>query len=445
MTAEGPVLVLTVGGSPQPLKSAIRTAEPCFVAFVCSDASGRRADGSPSPSSVPEAHAIAAELGLEPTEFEVHEVPPDDPDVAGPLAAAIVDALCRRFPAARLRLDYTGGTKTMSAALMLAGIREPGARVELQIMKGAREDLNHVTDGTERPVRLAVDALLAARTLDVADRFWQRFGYAEAEALLAGPAEDLEHAETVPLALRQRLRRAHALSHLFAAWDRFDHPTALHVAGAWGEGPPLDAARLRTLRSLATERRATPLLVLDLWRNAERRAARGQFEDAVARCYRATEATAQWLLHEHVGIETGDVDLAKVPADLHRRIVKHGSPKGKLQIPLTAAWDLLSGWAERADAPAAFRHVKAVLRQPVPALRMRPARLAMDDRKEGWTARRNASILAHGFDPVGPDEWRQVESWMRHVLIDGIFPGAGLAPATLLPQLPDRALWTSSP
>ena len=41
---------------------------------------------------------------------------------------------------------------------------------------------------------------------------------------------------------------------------------------------------------------------LDLWRNAERRAVQGRYDDAVARCYRMVEWTAQWLLRTRCNV-----------------------------------------------------------------------------------------------------------------------------------------------
>lgn len=428
MSAGDVVLVLTVGGSPQPLRTAIRALGPRFVGFVCSD--GR--DGRPS--SIGEAEALAAEFALGDDTFAVLTVSPDDPDDAGPRCRAFVEDLRRRFPDARLRLDYTGGTKTMSAALMLAGIREPEAKVELQLVTGERADLRQVADGTERATRIEVDALLAERTLETAARFWARFGYGEAELLLEPAATDLAHAESVPADLRARLVRAHRRSALFAAWDRFDHVTARGLAADLEV--PLAPAHRTALDGLAEHHEPSALLVVDLWRNACRRAARGQYEDAVARCYRAAEATAQWLLREHAGVETGDVDLAKVPEPLHQRVNKHRGRRNLVQLPLTGAWDLLSGWGDRRDAPDAFRATKQVLGRRMPALAMKTPRHTLDDPKDGWTLRRNRSILAHGFEAVGPADWEAVRIWLQAVIVEGVLPALDLDPDAILPQLP---------
>jgi len=422
MSAGEVVLLLTVGGSPQPLRTAIRALGPRFVGFVCSD------------GSLGEAETLAAEFALGDDAFAMLTVAADDPDDAGPRCRAFVEDLRRRFPDARLRLDYTGGTKTMSAALMLAGIREPEAKVELQLTTGERADLRQVTDGTERATRIEVDALLAERTLETAGRFWHGFGYSEAEALLERPATDLAHAESVPAALRARLIRAHRRSALFAAWDRFDHATARRLAAELDA--PLAPAHDRALDVLARRQEPSALLVVDLWRNACRRAARGQYEDAVARCYRAAEATAQWLLREHAGVDTGNVDPQKLPGPLHERLRRQRGRHDRYKLTLGTAWDLLGGWVDQRDAPPAFRKAKGVLGRRVPALGMRTARQALDDPRSGWTARRNRSILGHGFEPVTRRDWEAVSVWMQEVIVGGILPTLGFEPDEIEPQLP---------
>ena len=71
---------------------------------------------------------------------------------------------------------------------------------------------------------------------------------------------------------------------------------------------------LAALKRLTTEDETQePARLFDLWRNAERRAAQGRYDDAVARVYRLLEWSAQWLLRSRCGIDTGDVSPERVP------------------------------------------------------------------------------------------------------------------------------------
>ncbi|MEK0085287.1 TIGR02710 family CRISPR-associated CARF protein [Benzoatithermus flavus] len=401
------VLACTVGGSGAPIRSSIRAARPAFVLFLCSEEGGPDGRGSR-----PEAEAIAAELALAPDAFAIETLPADDPDSAGVRCKELIAGLRRRFPGARIVCDYTGGTKSMSAALMLAGIAEPKARVELRLMRGERRSLDRVRDGTERPQRIDVSALLADRLLERADLAWRSFGYAEAEQLLAEPAQDLADAEAVPERLRLRLMAAYRLSGLFAAWDRFDHAAALEMLAALPPGARRALAAYEpALRQLADQARRAPLVLLDLWHNAERRAARGQYDDAVARCYRAVEWTAQWVLETDAGILTKDVDLAKLPAGIRDRYADQRRKGQRIEIGLTRAWDLVSDLSRHCPGLALVASAATLMRKKFEGSSVRDRLDGSQQR--GWIAARNFSILAHGFTPIGADGWERIGGWME--------------------------------
>src|SRR5271155_4569390 len=146
------VLVCTVGGSHQPILTALEARRWDRVIFVCS---AQTADSRSSAGMVTEAVEIAAsearpaqrldpipvQAGLEAGRWELVEVPPDEPDRA---FSALVDQLRPLvLGGARLVADYTGGTKSMSAALFLAAL-DVGA--ELQLVSGRRTDLVRVDD-----------------------------------------------------------------------------------------------------------------------------------------------------------------------------------------------------------------------------------------------------------------------------------------------------------
>jgi len=403
--AEKTILLCTVGGSPRPIETAIRTLGPDRVVFLVSQEGGPDGRGSR-----PEAERIARELGLAPDRFLIEAIPADDPDAAGVRCVELLRRERGRFKAARILCDYTGGTKTMSAALMLAAIGEPDSRVELQFMRGERRDLHKVADGTERPVRLAVDALLAERALERAELLWRNYGYAEAEAVLRPHHDALQVVESASEALRQRVARACHASAMLAAWDRFDYRRALALFNDHGLGRGWkEVARLREpLQRLAHPDRRLPLALLDLWRNARRRAARGQYDDAVARAYRLLEATVQHLLAREAGIETSAVDLERLPEGLRGKWERELAPKR--QAGLVKAWMLFLDL--RPDHPVS-RAVSTPFdgRNPLDLL-------------QAWIRRRNDSLLAHGFEPVGEAGWREAELWIERYWCGKIWPAS---------------------
>lgn len=414
------VLLCTVGGSPQPIETAIRTLQPSRVVFLVSSEGGRDNLGSR-----PEAERIATDLELSPGSYAIEPIAADDPEAAGLRCAELVRRERKAKPSARLVCDYTGGTKTMSAALLTAAIAEPQTGIVLQFMRGERRDLHKVAAGTERPVQLAVDALLAERALAMADRFWGSYAYAEAEALLQPHWEVANSRDDFPEGLQQRLTLARAASAMLAAWDRFEHARALslynhHKLAKAGK----ELARLRQpLQRLASSEpeKRMPLLLLDLWHNAERRAARGQYDDAVARCYRLVEATVQHLLGG-LGIETSAVDLARLPEAVRDKWARELG--AKRQAGLVKAWTLFS--EIRPEHPASR------------ALSDRFAGRRAVEELQLWIEQRNLSLLAHGFAPVGETGWERTAAWMRQVWCGQIWRSiAGeLRDEFDLPQLP---------
>jgi CRISPR-associated protein (TIGR02710 family) len=414
-----PILVCTVGGSPEPVLSAIRHTGAGRVVFLCSAEGGRDGRGSQTMLDGPD--GIPARAGLAEGAWEQRIIAADDPDRAFVECHAVLTELRRRHPRAELRCDYTGGTKSMSAALILARIAAPGEGVKLQVMTGERQDLKQVTDGTEQPLTLAVDTALAERALARAAALWSSHGYAEAAAVLQPFVIDLEHAESVPRPFRERLAQVYRVSEMLAAWDRFEHARALHLlkthrlGRGWSE-----VERLRApLDLLADPARRMPLLLLDLCHNALRRAARGQFDDAVARCYRLVEATAQHLL-KACDVDTAAVDLARLPETLREKWGRKLGPKR--EAGLLNAWHLLH---DLDPERAATRHLwqECQGRKPI-------------DRLQSWIEHRNFSLLAHGFEPVGEKGWDEVRSWLDRYWIGAIWPS--LAADLDLPQLPDR-------
>ena len=158
-----------------------------------------------------------------------------------------------------------------------------------------------------------------------------------------------------------------------------------------------------------------PARLFDLWRNAERRATQGRYDDAAARVYRLLEWSAQWLLRSRCGIDTGDVPPDRVPPGM----ALAPGDKGRIQVGLMAAWELLAHHQPDSPAGAFFRAERNAL---------------LD-----WLRMRNQSILAHGFQAVADSDWRKTMDWVNARLLPMLLQEtAGLRIRELPPQLPDR-------
>jgi len=298
----------------------------------------------------------------------------------------------------------------MSCALVLAAL-EVGT-IELQLVSGARPDLVRVQDGSERAAEVSVEGIRLRRAMESPLSGWDRFAYDEA-------AEGLQR---LPMPrdrrLRPRLTRARQLSEAFAAWDRFEHQQARSLLLTYTKVVAEDLGdHLRALGGLTSgPEQREPLLLFDLWRNAERRARQGRHDDAVARVYRLLEGTAQWLLRRECDIETADVPRDRLPAGFD------ASPgrDGRIQVGLWSAWKLVAALTQGAAADFFTPHNTALL---------------------GHLQVRNQSLLAHGFEPIPSRQWESLSRWCEESFLPVLAEEAERARVRPPPQLPDRYLW----
>lgn len=420
------ILICTVGGSHVPIVTAIKELGPDYVCFVCSTtdpgtsrpgsstqikAAGNCIKAQPGDDK-PSLPNIPKQAGLRDEQFEILEIPADDLDPGYQALTAKIEQHREPHPAARLVADYTGGTKTMTSALVTAALEYP--EVELQLMTGNRDNLVAVrTEPWVTPTSVAATRLDRAMRRSLSG--WERYAYDEVAAGLKAlpPPSDGP--------LRSRLNRAYDLSTAFAAWDRFDHAGALKMLEGYSALPGI-GSRIATLKHLCREEpKKEPARLFDLWHNAGRRAAQGRYDDAVARVYRLLEWTAQWLLRTHCGIDSADVQKDKIPEHINLACNRDG----KYQAGLYAGWQLLVH--HRPDAPATeFFETQ---------------RSALLDRLE----LRNRSILAHGYRPIGEADWKNMQTWLESSFLPVWCKEAKAKPTNMgIPdQLPVQYTWNN--
>lgn len=401
-------LFVTVGGSPQPIVTAIRQHRPARVVFVCSEddpVSGRPGSstqvvgtgkvctsGRDAPPDLPN---IPTQLGLAPDAFELVTVPADDPVTAAERLAEPI-----RVAAARgaVVADYTGGTKSMSAALFLAALQQPG--VDVSLVGGPRLDLVRVADGTESVRRVEAGGARRRWRLLEAERAWARHAYQEAVYLLEAEQSD-----------DAALQRLLLLSRGLAAWDAFDHARAYGLLRPFAATlPPGLMAALARLRDHAADRarEAEALRIWDLRLMADRRAVAGRFDTGVLVLYRALEWIAQWALRFDHGVSTDDV-----PAEVLGGLGFAGHD-GRRKLGLHEAWRAV-----------------ARLGGPLAETAARTERARLD-----FLKRRNESLYAHGRTPVRHADFDAARDWLDREVMPAFIEHAfrGCAP---FPQLPD--------
>jgi len=414
-------MIVSVGGTPQALIPSLREYKPAFVCFFTSQQ---------SVDKVPE---IKQNLDFC---FEDYKVVLDDVnDLLHCYEKAL--ACCdfferKRVPPEEVLVDYTGGTKVMSAALALLAVSKG---FSLSYVGGAERDkggLGQVIDGKEQVFAQANPwEVMAIDEIKRVVLLFNKFQFEAAEKALEDAInkvrkEDLKH-------YFESLRK---LCQGYFLWDRFAHKKAMaplkegleelrrYAAISGDKGASSLAAKveenLQFLKEFSANSKdfsqPSRWHLLDLLANAKRRSEEGKYDDAVARLYRSLELLAQLKLREKYGIDTGNVDLSRlqqrlktseIVGKLRRNHLDRSD--GKIKLGLKAAYNLLYELGD--ELGKQYDTCKDIA---------------------GVLAARNASILAHGFTPVTKDTFGKLWELVLQ------FGGVDIAELPSFAKLPPR-------
>ncbi len=411
------ILFCTVGGSHQPIVTAIEQIQPDFVYFLCTTGapagSDRQITGSgmvikaqymDSKATLPN---IPAQVGLQAEQFAVVVIDPDHLDRSFNVILNSMHAAEARFPGGTLIADYTGGTKGMTVALVMAALEK---NTQLHLVTGARADLIKVTDGTQLGMPVEYESIRLRREMTAQLSLWQQYAFGQAQIGLCTIRRPSQNE------LQRQLLQAHTISGAFDCWDRFDHLRAQQLLASYRPVAGKHYARYYMALDVLTGATAKkePALIYDLWLNALRRAAQGRYDDAVLRVYRVLEWVAQWGLKHHCQVDAGNLPEDFIPDT----VTIYKNHKGIYQAPSYLAWQLLAAKSSGALARFFQQYARDLL---------------------GKLNLRNSSILAHGFEPIDRTTWVALEQWMTaHFWPYFQEEAQNIGLKKLPPQLPDR-------
>lgn len=416
------VLFVTVGGSYQPIVTAIRTLEPDRVIFVCSDGSkGSQSQviGEGTPCEVRRGNEVVERLPNIPKQVGLGErfqpdrdliliQEPDDLSECYLKTSSGIQSVQRDLPNAQMMADYTGGTKSMSVGLAMAAL---DYRVTLYVTAGNRTNIIKIDQG-ELTGQAIVAPLVAQRTIEqFLPIVLQQYNYPAAIAELKGLLSSM----ALPSETKRRVQDLYARCSGLDAWDRFEHREALELLQPQMKRPEIQPLCLFLKRvissrglididkkfdtSAGTEGHGYEI-VQDLLLNAERRATQQRYDDAVGRLYRALELLAQIRLLTSYGIKTGDVDLQKLPESLQAEYEQKRSPvKGKIQLALRSSYELLSQLPEEPLGKIYHENANKIIN-------------ALETR--------NNSLFAHGFQPITASDYQKFTEVVVHFIQSGI-------------------------
>lgn len=405
-------LLLSVGGSAAPALHALGVHQPSHVAYFCSAGTRSTAEGI-------HRQYVAVTLSG-PTPVADYLESPSHEEL-GPCYAVLRRWLPqwlseRGLSPDAVTVDYTGGTKTLSAALVLAA--SEGLQ-HFSYVGGSRRDAGGtgvVVQGSER-IHLQSNPWreLAVRELEQARILWDLQQYRAAATLLQRTRrqvpDDSRHAfgriSDLALALDDRL--ALQLSAAADRLSRLARKLANHPPPP--ESPAVAAhARLQCFCERAAVRlsaaealngpAADPSAQLrELLDNALLTARLGRRDDAAARLYRALELFGQ---NELARMTTGAFVLGRLQA-------ASSLPSAAAGFPAFTGTDG-EATARRGIALEQVYRLLAYLHHPA-GLRAVAEFDGAGSATSPWrqaTLQRNQSILAHGLQPVSESGFRSL-------------------------------------
>jgi CRISPR-associated protein (TIGR02710 family) len=408
-----PALLLTVGTGDVanleqtllvPIRKSIQQGEWAKVILI--------------PSALTEAYARSVRESSQGLPIEIRPLPREglENDVDGCYAnldELIAQLRAEGFEPHELVVDFTRGTKAMSAALVLAAVRHDLPR--LRYIQGERDRRGMVIPGTEVVSEVQTTLATGRKQLDVSFRFFRGGNFAAALNLL--PEAASPSAPLLPPELLEIAHRARPMLQFYAHWDRLDYKEACKIdlaspppASEWTPLAPTPQMKEwvkhlaepfskgddpASYRGKGSQLR---LLAADLLANGERRIRDGQFEDAVVRAYRVLELVGQIRLYDR------GLDSARLPPNDPEVIALQA------KLEKTKAQDRF-GRNRDGTLSAARLLVARLLKDKHDPLARRLIATGETDLLKG----RNKSLLIHGFEASGPADRRPLKDLFREL------------------------------
>jgi len=401
-------LLISVGGSLEPVKFSLLISTPDYVWYFCSS------------QTLLSAQELHQELGLQ---AQADYIVCTDHESLG----SCYEILRSRIPGLlslhglktdQVSVDYTCGTKTMSAALVLAATELFSHFLYVGGGERSEKGRGTVLPGHERRLEQPNPwEQLAVREIDLAANFWnnQQFGpcshvlreIKSKVPMARRPWFDLVITLADALKARQTLAlgdAAHLMSKVVKRLERIsnlerDTPKARLLNFARSACHQFEAAMETAGRVTDPEAQLAELLD-----NALLTAEQGRHEDAAARLYRFLELRGQAWLEQ---LTDGAFRHGQLRHDRQLPSILMDAPFVKTQDPMNIKLGLES----------VFRAL-ALLAHPT-ALRVVADLDGVDADKSVWrngTRKRNQSILAHGMEPVGEKGFREFADMIFHYL-----------------------------
>ena len=406
------LLIASVDGIPEPVIASIYHWRPERILFVSSN------------DIVDGIDHILGELdkrGYELAKSQYKMIELADPsdftrcvhEMVGGLAPHVAE-WCENGEEFECIVDFTGGTKCMTAALAL--VARPWPKSSFSYIVGKESDQN----GGEQIVHSANPwNALGYQTVEDAKEAFDRHAFSEGVRMLKEAKEKQEDDGR-----KQTLHALETFMKGYDLWSQFEYRdahdkfvkcrvndlvAALIPASRKCIEDYISEAKLRLESLKNPSNHPTRELLEDLISDAWRRRDEGRHVDAVARLYRAVEATAQLRIWERFQIHTNKIPVDKLPESMRPRLGPHSEDRTATSRGLIEGIvSIFTGTQSKGEA-ATDKTVTLGLQDSYEFLIRKEDPLGERFASLGWNGKksplsmRNNSIAGHGFAPVSSE------------------------------------------
>ncbi len=393
------VLIITVGGTFEPIVDSIKDLKPDFIYFLCSGGKDPKKSskfqvngpGKPCKKYIKErcqkegcGETIEKEVGspniLEQTnykgKYKIIEL--NDPDNFDEVYKKIKETIEKaKKMGYEICADYTGGTKTMSSAL--AVLSSLDFEIKPFLVKGKRDDVIR-TSGLSSVLNIEnqVNSARADFLLKTIEKLIEKNLYYSALEMIKFLLQ-----KQLPEEIQRVLKEKKDICEGFFYWNNFQYENAYEILKNYASNFRKEFEFLLKILGKCKGSGYEP--VFDLISNAKRQAENGFYDNAIARLYRALELFAQIRLKKEYQIETNHLEKSLIKLKNKDKWEKKKNEEGEIKIGVNDDYELL------------FE-----LDDPMGKVYMENKNKFIDKLKL-----RNDSKLAHGDIPIDEAKWNE--------------------------------------
>ncbi|MFN7170782.1 MAG: TIGR02710 family CRISPR-associated CARF protein [Candidatus Omnitrophota bacterium] len=322
-----------------------------------------------------------------------------------------IEDLMRRFEPKDIAVDYTTGTKAMSAGITLAALEK---RIgTLVYVSGKRDKNGRVISGTEKVISIEPNRTYAELLFKEAINSFNNCQFNSCLEFI-NQAKPL----VAEFDFQNKIELLEKLAQAYSLWDKFDLGKAFLIIDEISKNQLLSdwgiRRRIENNKEFLHKEKENLFCserVVDLFENAKRKGNKEyKFDNAVACLYRCLEYIAQlkifqkklYTQNEKMESDVEALDINKLPSDLKDKYLKYKDEKdGKVKLGLYQDYELLFDLKDEAGIIFKNEYENGNLKKLL--------------------SLRNKSILAHGFNPISKDTYEAILTVVEK-FVKSLFP-----------------------